>query len=412
MVGYVAFRFIKALGNSIPILELLLLIAGLQWVIGAFIEYRSSFQHYKYYMYVDEITYMQYVVPAYGAMVVVVFFWLRRVELKFLPVDTFHNYSNYGIVVIAIGFAADILKLGAPGGLQFVFYLLASFKYVGAIILFFSTKKLHRYVFYGTIIFLFYSALSSSFFHELILWGTFFYMFWAYKRKPTFKFNLLLIVVGFVLSTAIQAVKSDYRLLLWQGYDGSYATLFVDILNKRLSGGLAEDTTEQGELNVRLNQGWIISAIMDNTPRLQAHANGSTVREAFFASALPRFLNPDKKKAGGVENFELYTGIELEESTSMGMSLVGEGYANYGRIGGIIFMFIWGLLVGWIWLFLIKKIRDNLIILFFLPLIFLQVVKAETELVVVLNHVVKTTILVFLVLWFTNKIFSINFQNE
>ena len=74
-------------------------------------------------------------------------------------------------------------------------------------------------------------------------------------------------------------------------------------------------------------------------------------------------------------------------------------------------MVIWGCFLGWVWLFLSKQIENNIVILFFLPLIFSQVVKAETELVVVLNHLVKSLILVFIFLWFTKKVLNLNFIN-
>ena len=151
---------------------------------------------------------------------------------------------------------------------------------------------------------------------------------------------------------------------------------------------------------------------MEYTPRVQPHANGETVKDAVFASVLPRFLNPNKKMAGGVENFKKYTGLTLDDNTSMGMSLVGEAYANYGRLGGVFFLMIWGLFLGVFWIFLIKKVNKNVIILFFLPLIFYQVVKAETELVVVLNHLIKSTVLVFGFLWLSKNVLRLNFQNE
>ncbi len=41
-------------------------------------------------------------------------------------------------------------------------------------------------------------------------------------------------------------------------------------------------------------------------------------------------LAPKKAMAGGRANFERFTEPELPETTSMDISLVGEGYANYG----------------------------------------------------------------------------------
>ncbi|MCK0123641.1 hypothetical protein MWU76_04455 [Gelidibacter sp. F2691] len=412
VVGVVAYRFIKALGNSIPILELLLLISGMQWIIGAYLEYRTDFQHFKYYMYVPEDVYMSYVVPAYVVFVLIVSIAIRKTRDYYPPSDNFHLYSKFGIQILVLGIFSDVLKSSVPGGLQFVFFLLANLKYVGAIILFYSKKPRHIYIFYATLLYLLFTSLRGGFFHELIIWGTFFYMFWAYKNKPTFKFNIIIIVVGLFMGTVIQAVKSDYRDMIWSGYQGNYATLFLDILTKKISGGLTEESEQQEELNVRLNQGWIISAIMDHTPRVQAYSGGETVQDAISASLLPRFLSPNKKIAGGVENFEKFTGIDLAKNTSMGMSLVGEGYANYGRFGGVIFMGLWGLVLVFFWLFLNKQVKINNIILFFLPLVFIQVVKAETELVVVLNHLIKSSILVFGLLWFGKKVLNLNFENE
>ena len=44
-VIFVALTFIKRLGKGLPVLELMLLIAGLQWVIGPIIEYGSPSKH-------------------------------------------------------------------------------------------------------------------------------------------------------------------------------------------------------------------------------------------------------------------------------------------------------------------------------------------------------------------------------
>ena len=80
----------------------------------------------------------------------------------------------------------------------------------------------------------------------------------------------------------------------------------------------------------------------------------------------------------------------------MDISQVGEAYANFGAIGGMIFMLLVGLFFNWIIARISKwgNIYPDLI--FWLPLIFLQVVKAETSLVTVLNHLTKA----MLVAWF------------
>ena len=82
---------------------------------------------------------------------------------------------------------------------------------------------------------------------------------------------------------------------------------------------------------------------MNNVPSQTPFARGETIRNALVASVFPRFLYPDKPIAGGRENMENYAGISLNENTSMDISQVGEAYANFGEMGGIIMMFVLGL---------------------------------------------------------------------
>jgi hypothetical protein len=96
----------------------------------------------------------------------------------------------------------------------------------------------------------------------------------------------------------------------------------------------------------------------------------------------------------------------------MGISIIGEAYGNFKVMGGILFMGIWGFLLAKIWIFLLKKCLKTPLLLAFLPLIFLQVIKAETELVVVLNHLVKSSIVVFGFFWATQKFLNWNLQRE
>lgn len=413
LVLFVAFRFIKGLGKRLPILEMMVLVAGLQWIIGPAIEYQATSHHYKYYMYVEEAVYMAYVVPAYGVFTLIILYGLKRVPKLNLDITKFNEFATYGKYILLVGVFFDFAGSSAPGGLKFVFFLLSNFKYAGALILLFSIRKWDRYLFYAALAYLFFGAIRSGFFHDLLLWGTFFYMFWAYKVKPSIKLNIIIIGIGMFGATLIQGVKANYRAIISEGYEGSYVSLFFDSVGQRLTRD--EETLgfeDNDELNVRLNQGWIISAIMEHTPRMQPYADGATVMEAVFASALPRFLNPDKKIAGGVENFEKFTGLPLGENTSMGMSIIGEAYANFGVGGGILFMAIWGFVLIRFWFFILRQVGNRPLLIFFIPLMFLQVIKAETELVVVLNHLVKSLILIFVFFWLSRKFIYKNFGNE
>ncbi len=409
-VVYVFYVFISELGKSLPIMELMLLIAGLQWIIGPVIEYLNPSFHYKYYMYVPEDEYMSFVVPGYLVFTVIVLYILKKSSKFYVPLENLNLYSNIGLYLVAFGFFADIFL----EFLGFFGFLLGNFKYVGALILYFSPNKSYRKVFYVVIALLLFRALSNAMFHDFILWSVFFYMFFTYKYKPTMQTKLLTIVAAVVLASSLQTVKVAYRSQVWTGYSGNKVELFIGLMYNNLTGqGVTlEETNKNKDINnnVRLNQGWIISAVMKNIPNKQPFLEGGTVLDALQSSLLPRFIDSEKAKAGGRENFRKFTGLYLNDGTSMGISIIGEAYGNYGFFGGLIFMGIWGWFIVQVWFILIKKSRNQIILLAFFPLIFLQVVKAETELVVVLNHLIKATLVVYLFFWVGKEFFNWNFR--
>lgn len=413
-VAIVFYKFLHGLGKTLPFLELLLLLAGLQWIVGAYIEYQTPFEHYKYYMYVKEEEYMGFVVPAYCCFSIVLLYFSSKFGFNQINIEKLANYSDFAIKLLLFSLIVDFTSSFAPPQLKFVFFLIANMKYVAAIILYFSSVDWHKYVLYGAVALLLFRSLSSAMFHDFLLWSVFFYIFWSFQKKPSIILSLSILLSGFLISTVIQSVKSEYRSVIWaeQGFSGNKTTLFLDILTAKLSGGLSDDQEDNEALNVRLNQGWIISAVIDHTPKIEPFANGETIKEAVFATLLPRVLYEGKKQAGGVENFERFTGLSLSSGTSMGLSILGEAYANFGKNGGLIFMSVWGVTLGLIWRFLIVQANRNSIFLFFIPLFFLQAVKAETELVVVFNHLIKAILLVFLMIFFASNMLNIQLENQ
>lgn len=402
-VLFITWRFVKALGSSVPIMEMLLLIAALQWILGPYLSYFNNYTHFKYYMYVEENTYMSFVVPAFMVFSIAVLFRLPKLDLNTL--NRAIKFAPFAMTLFVIGVIADIGYSVAPPGLLFFLFLLLQFKFVGAILFLFSEDKRSQYLFYGTLIYLFLNALARGMFHDLLLWGVFMFMFWSLKNKPSFKMRIAIITAGIFFAMGIQLIKSSYREIIYSGYSGNKLVLFLSILEDKVVNEEITETDDQN-VNIRLNQGWIISAIMYNVPFREPFSDGGTITEAVSASILPRFLDKNKKRAGGQENFEKFTGLQIGRNTSMGMSLMGESYANFGVFGGILFMGVWGFFLRWYWRGIVFFVHRYPLLLFFVPIIYLQVVKAETELVVVLNHLIKSSILIALFLLFASKVFN------
>jgi len=242
-------------------------------------------------------------------------------------------------------------------------------------------------------------------FHNFILWSTL--LFTIISMILHFKTyqKVLIISFGFFFMITLQIIKAQYREMIEFGIsDTDRVEIFVDLFSEELLSGLNMDNEENlKSVITRLNQGWIVSAIMHNVPRNEDFANGETIKVAAYSSLVPRFLDKGKKIAGGRENFIKYTGLPLTQQTSMGISVIGEAYINFGVYGGILFMFIYGMGISLLFkLFITLSITKPSLILWS-PLLFLQAVKAETELVVILNHVIKSGILVLLFIYVTQR---------
>ena len=308
--------------------------------------------------------------------------------LRSLDID----YYRKGTFFIIFGFFARFIPIA------FLSYLLSGLMFIGVFYMFASTNRLKYYWIAFVFGNLFLFSLGSGLFHDLLLWGSFFLMIYFLTYPKKFWVRLLIIGCSLTFAYFIQIAKNDYRELLWSGQlaENSKIGAFITTINKNINKPEDLAETQFGNNVVRINEGWIIARIMDNVPSRVPYANGETVKDALIASLLPRFLDPNKAIAGGHDNMLKYTGMELNASTSMDISEVGEAYANFGAAGGMIFMLLLGLFFNWVVARLARWGNKYPDLIFWLPLIFLQVVKAETSLVTVLNHLAKA----LLVTWF------------
>lgn len=411
--AFTFFLYINQLGKTVPVLELMMLVATSQWILGPVIDYNTEADHFKYYMYVEEDTYMSFVVP--GTLV-----FILAILIKY-PTQDLNRINNYlknladtlprlAYYLMIIGFVSDFVRPILPNNVAFIFYLFSNLKFLGAALLLFKPKSVQKWWVLTLVMLLtLMSSLAFGMFHDLILWSSLLLSFVVLNLKIGFFKKVSVILAGFFALFILQSIKGEYRNQIWeQGYQEFREEVsFFDLAFNRVQNiGFYMNESYINEINVRLNQGWIISALLSNVPENVPYAEGETITTAVSSSLIPRFLVKNKAKAGGQENFERFTGLRLHAFTSMGISILGEAYVNYGVLGGWLFMLIWGFVLAFVYRFLVRRSFKEPLLYIFFPLIFLQVVKAETELLVVLNHLVKSLILSFAVIWLLNKIFG------
>ena len=69
LFGYSLFWFVNATGEEIAIAPVVSLISTAQWIVGPYFAYYHDAVTYKYLMYVDEESYMLFVVPSLFAFI-------------------------------------------------------------------------------------------------------------------------------------------------------------------------------------------------------------------------------------------------------------------------------------------------------------------------------------------------------
>lgn len=406
----VAVKFFEDLGNRIEIRDMIAFMSVLQWVIGPILAYNLLPYDDLYYMSVPEEVYMGYIVPFCFAMILGMYFPLADERIinfeditrlkAYLAVNPMIGYV-FTVVGLAAGFAGHYL----PRSLTFLMFLLTNLQYVGVYMILFGTSKFKWLLFAGIMGLATSAAVLQGMFGELVQWFMLSFLIVAIVVKIPMWAKISMISVGMFLISLIQSTKEEYRMATWYAESTkSNSEIYQEIMMSRLSNPsmLFQSGTMQN-LGARLNQGWIIARIMDHMPDKLQYVRGETVQTALMAALLPRILAPDKAQAGGRANFERFTGTPLPETTSMDISLAGEGYANFGVMGGCAFIFLVSLFYNILIIKIISISKNHPALILWIPFLFFQVMKAETDFATVFNYITKAVLVCWLV-FYTQKV--------
>ena len=407
-------KFVQDLGQRIEIRDLVAFLAILQWVLGPVLAYNVLPYDELYYMAVDEATYMNYIVPGCFALTLGLYFPLAQDRL--VAGDEIESIKEYikenqwiGYLIALGGIGAGMVGKYLPASLSFLFFLLSGMQFVGVYMILFSESKIKWLAFAGVMGMVIMASVLQGMFGELVLWMMFALLVIAFVLKIPMVGKIAIISFGMLLVMLIQSTKQEYRMATWYAEsDKSISEIYKEVMMSRLENpSMLFESGPLENTGARLNQGWIIARILNHMPEKYEFVKGETIETALYAGLLPRVLAPTKAKAGGRANFERFTGTELPESTSMDISLAGEGYANYGVYGGMVFLFIVGLFYNWIIIKVLAISKNHPTLILWLPIMFFQVIKAETDFATVFNHFTKAAMVTFMVFWGMNKVLKI-----
>jgi hypothetical protein len=309
-----------------------------------------------------------------------------------------------GFYLIIAGTTFYFIKTFIPGTLAAI----ASFGYLlifpGLLYLYFQPKFKGRIWIFTLVAFFFIrDAINTGMFTLFFYMGITIISFFFLKKRISFFAKLAAIVVAIAGIFVLQLVKGTFRKSTWrEDYAGSKSELFRNLLIEKASG-FNDIFSEDAFFPIysRLNQGFVTAMVMKRIPSKQPFDNGESIMTTVAASVVPRILWPDKPESGGVYNMQHFAGFTLRGwSTNIGP--VGEAYGNFGVEGGIIYMFFFGLFIGWTYKVVFRLAGKMPIILLWIPLLFFEVMYSmENDTLQVLNSLIKAAFFV----WILYKLF-------
>lgn len=403
------FWYIEALGRELAIVPVVALIASAQWLFGPYLAYSFDLVTSKYFMYVDANTYFRFALPSIIALIAGLYalaptIMLVDVRNRILAARRIPDKTVY--LIFAAGFISDYVAGFAPSALSFAFFLVSQAKFI-AIAYMLILRVRWRWWAIGLAFFsLTTSSLESGLFHTVLLWSALILSFVTFEFRLSRSVKIATMLIMSVAVMQLQATKSQYREAIYSGERSAGVGTFADVFfDRETFGALLSGEDLLGNVNARLNQGWIISAIMNHVPLAVPHENGRTVVGAVKDSLVPRFLS-GKREVVMSDAFMTYTGLSVAQGTTFGISVIGEAWVNFGH-WGILFMLLFGVFYGSIMRGIVWYSRQYPTFVLWAPLVFLQAIKAETELVVVMNHIVKSGLFLVLVYYFSYRIMKV-----
>lgn len=394
--SYLVIELVLSLGKRIPYFELMFAAFGIQLLISPFLEYHYFFNSVIGVMTVDESNYFGFM--TYAILALYLGFKLFTINIdesekwaRLAVESDAEKYELLGKYLIMIGYLFYGLTFFSN---NFIITSLSYLRFIGSLYVLYSRSS--KTMFYMLIVWVpfLFITIKSVIFINLIIWLVLLYCFLKLNRKVNKILLLSLMIVGFLAISVLQSVKHVYRESAWDPNSRnklSLTTLMVDQI-KNLD---AERIKNIGAImNVRINQGWVISHGMKNLGDDVRNLSQNYLKQELIGIFLPRFLYKDKVVVGSHDKFREFTGWKLAEGTAMNIGILGDLYFNFGKKYGIVMGLVFGLLLGLLHRIYQVKLFAYPDLIFWSVLFYFMIMRAGNEFYIIMNWYFKTIIIV------------------
>ena len=405
------FSLVIASNEYLPIMALFFTLFSLQFLFSPALSYNGfdEYTNLSYRMKINSVEYFTFVIPLFLIFPFgfKVFFKANAFKPNINNLNSWLKFNpNIPYVFIIIGFISPFFTSYIPRSLSFVSYLLEAFKFIGIFILILSDQKLKPILLIGIYGGILISSFAGGMFHDLLIWIIVLGLILSFRYKPNLGIKIIAIFVFAVFGSFIQSIKGSLRSHTWDGNENVSVELIENINKQNISENTGFFTMNNiGQQINRVNQGWILASSMENVPANEQHTYGELTVQYLYSALVPRILSPSKLKSGDQKLFNKYSGHYLSVGTAMGLGLFTDAYIEFGQYGAILYIFLWGLMYGFILKqFLVRSEKYPILILFAI-LGFVYPMRADCETQTVLGHLFKTIMLLAVIFTYFQKSF-------
>jgi hypothetical protein len=422
MLVFFFLDFLDNIGRKIVVLDIAIILAIFTWLVMPVIFYQfyTKGDHlawiFRRFMPISSDDYFSFALPGTLCMIIGFKIPLAKLQINRDPQaykakleDFFKGKAMIGFILIGLSFVSGVLYNVVPQSLNRPVYLMTHLSYVGVFYIFFSEHKHKNKILLGVMGVLALNSVLTGLFGELVFLVTLFYILVAlYLKRISFWVKLSVCMVGLTTIFLIQSVKKDYRQLTWHGSPGGDTRVFGDLISDAILNPSSMFKKDRlFNTAVRMNQGWLIAETMYKVPAKYDFAYGETIATSVAAAFVPRFLWPDKPEAGGRANLIRFWGYYIY-GYSENIGPIGEAYANFGRTGGIIFMFFYGLFFNGVLTYLLRRSEKRPSVLCWIPFLFFYAVVVETDILTTVGSIVTSLMFMFIFSWLYKRIFHVS----
>lgn len=420
---YFLLDLIDSIGRKMPFLEIVATIAFMTWLAmpvvayEVFNEYDVLAKLWVTFMPTPAPEYFSYSLPAtllfaLGLKMPLMGGVWKMPHYNARLKNHLANKSYIGIYLIATGIVATFLTRITPEALRNIVQNFAMLTYVGMFYVLYSPFKHKTKVVLFCMGLTLSQSISSGMYGQLVFMTVISTLILLAGKKIKWRTKTLVLGGGVFLIFLIQSIKFEYRASTWSGLERSAdPSLFGQLIWQRLTNPSEIFQPERiFNMAVRANQGNIVSKVMNYVPKFEPFAQGRTILNAVTASLAPRFLWPDKPRAGGADMVCRYVGDceSVLRGISYNVGPIGEAYINFGKIGGCVFMFVYGLLFNFLFKKALLIARNTPTLILWFPLLFISFFTMENDVLSFLNSFVKSAFFVFVMFKSANLLFKIS----